>query len=64
MLVQQYLISTRFFLTMGHLIALLMLFSTIENNVEKSMSDSASESEKEAALATSMVDNDSYRLNL
>jgi hypothetical protein len=40
--VQQYLISGRFLTTMGHLIALLLLFSTIENNIQVSMGESYS----------------------
>ena len=45
------LISARFMTTFGHLTALLILFSTIDNNVEKSFQDGAV-TEKEDALSS------------
>ena len=39
------LISARFFTTMGHCVALLILFNTIENNVQKGLEDGESESQ-------------------
>lgn len=53
--VQQYLISARFFTTMGHFVALLILFNTIENNVEVSLGDDRSQDARRNALATSWV---------
>ncbi len=50
--VQDYLISARFLTTIGHLTALLLIFSSIENNVEKSFSDSSSSDEKTRAYET------------
>ena len=47
--VQDYLISARFLTTIGHLTALLLIFSSIQNNVEKSLSDSSTGTEKSVA---------------
>jgi len=47
-----YLISARFVTTMGHLIALLLLFSTVENNIVVSLGDGYSAGEKDAAMST------------
>ena len=47
--VQDYLISARFLTTIGHLTALLLIFSSIQNNVEKSLSDNVSGTEKTIA---------------
>ena len=43
MKVFDYLIGARFFTTMGHCTALLVLFNTIENNVQKGLEDGESE---------------------
>jgi hypothetical protein len=48
MKVSDNLISARFLTTFGHLTALLILFSTIENNVEKSVADGAVEAKDDA----------------
>lgn len=53
--VQQYLISARFVTTMGHLIALLLLFSTVENNINVSLGDNYSSSTRDAAVNTAWV---------
>ena len=53
--VQDYLISARFLTTIGHLTALLLIFSSIENNVEKSFSDSSSSEEKSRAYEASIA---------
>ena len=47
--VQDNVIAARFFTQMGHLTAILVLISTIENNVEKGLEDGESSS---AALAS------------
>mmetsp|Transcript_8104 Transcript_8104/g.13477 ORF Transcript_8104/g.13477 Transcript_8104/m.13477 type:complete len:142 (+) Transcript_8104:104-529(+) len=48
--IQQYLISGRFLTTFGHLVALLLLFATVDNNIEISLGDSASSADKEEAV--------------
>jgi len=42
MAIQDYLISARFITTCGHLTALLLLFSTIKNNISVAIQDGAS----------------------
>lgn len=49
------MISARFITTMGHLIALLMLFSTIENNIILGLPDDYSPDEKHQATEVSWV---------
>ena len=53
--IQHYLISCRFITTMGHFIALLILFSTINNNISVSLSDNYSSDERSKAVNTSWV---------
>lgn len=53
--VQQYLISARFITTMGHFIALLLLFSTIENNIDISLGDNYPSADKKDATETAWV---------
>jgi uncharacterized membrane protein len=53
--VTHYVIATRFMITMGHLTSLLLLFSTIENNVNLSFTDSASDAEKTTAYNSCVV---------
>lgn len=53
--IQHYLISVRFITTMGHFIALLILFSTINNNINVSLSDNYSSTERRTAVNTSWV---------
>jgi len=53
--VQQYLISARFITTMGHFIALLLLFSTIDNNIDESLGDNYASGEKSEARETAWV---------
>lgn len=53
--IQHYLISGRFITTMGHFIALLILFSTINNNINVSLSDNHSSTERITAVNTSWV---------
>ena len=52
---QQVLISARFFTTMGHLVALLMLFATVEHNIMISLPDGYSSSDKQVATETAWV---------
>eukprot|EP01038_Epipyxis_sp_PR26KG_P008267 gene8267-11190_t len=52
MTVQHYLIAARFFTTMGHLVALLVLFGTIDSNIEASIGDNDA-SGKKIAIQTS-----------
>ena len=47
--VQQYLIAARFVTTMGHFIALLLLFSTIENNIHAGLDEDYTTTERETA---------------
>jgi hypothetical protein len=54
-LLQQSLISARFFTTFGHCIALLILFSTIEENVNLGLSDNYSDEERKNAMNTAWV---------
>eukprot|EP01039_Chlorochromonas_danica_P002343 gene2342-2565_t len=49
---QQSLISARFLTTFGHFIALLTLFSTVEENVNLGLKDGYSEEEHRAAMTT------------
>jgi hypothetical protein len=53
--IQRYLISARFFVTIGHFTALLLLFQIIENNVNASLGDNASETAKYEAVQISMA---------
>ena len=52
--VHDYLLMTRFFTTVGHLTATLILFQTISNNVSLSLSDNASSQEVQIAYQTAM----------
>jgi hypothetical protein len=57
--INQILISARFMTTTGHFIALLLLFSTIDNNISMSLSheqnSSAYASERKTAVQTCWV---------
>jgi hypothetical protein len=53
--VQQSLISARFLTTFGHFIALIVLFSTIDNNIEAGLSDNYSDSDRQKAATTAWV---------
>jgi len=53
--IQHYLISGRFITTIGHFIALLILFSTINNNINVSLSDNHTSTERRIAVNTSWV---------
>lgn len=53
--VQDYLISARFLTTVGHLTALLLIFSSIENNVQKSLADNSSDIATTKAYQTSIA---------
>ncbi len=53
--VQQSLISARFMTTFGHFIALLVLFSTIDNNISLPLTDSYSQDERQEAVNTAWV---------
>jgi hypothetical protein len=53
--VQQYLIAARFITTMGHFVALLMLFSTIENNIDASLPDNYTSMQREEATKIAWV---------
>ena len=55
MTVQNYTIATRFFTTIGHLTALLLLFSTIKNNVRVTLGDGASTVDEEEAYQTAIA---------
>jgi DMSO reductase anchor subunit len=62
--VQQYLITARFVTTMGHFIALLLLFSTIQNNINASLGDNYTSAEREEATKIAWVRIESYILLL
>ena len=53
--VQQSLISARFIVTFGHLIALLVLFGTIEENVTVGLSEGYSEEDRKEAMYIAWV---------
>jgi len=53
--VQDYLISARFLTTIGHLTALLLIFSSIQNNVEISLSDNTSTGDRTTAYQKSIA---------
>ncbi len=55
--VQQSLISARFIITFGHLIALLVLFGTIEENVIAGLSENYSEADRKQAMDVAWVSN-------
>ena len=52
---QDYIISTRFMLTLGHFTALLILFGTISSNIHISMTDQAATKDRESAASYSYV---------
>lgn len=53
--VQNYILSARFILTIGHLIALLLVLSTLQTNIEASFPDDASTAEKDKATESCKV---------
>jgi hypothetical protein len=53
--VQHSLITARFFATFGHFIALIVLFSTIENNIQAGLPDNYSGEEHKTATNTAWV---------
>lgn len=55
---QQNILSARFVLTVGHLISILLLLSTIDSNIELSFSDNSPQSDINAALISSKVSED------
>lgn len=52
---QQSIISARFMTTFGHFIALLVLFSTIDNNISVALADNYTVSERKEAVDTAWV---------
>jgi Transmembrane protein len=52
--VHNYIVMTRFFTTIGHLTAVLILFQTINNNIERGFDDTASEADKQQAYQSCM----------
>mmetsp|Transcript_33833 Transcript_33833/g.34463 ORF Transcript_33833/g.34463 Transcript_33833/m.34463 type:complete len:142 (+) Transcript_33833:173-598(+) len=50
---QTVLITARFYTTMGHIIALLLLFSTIQSNINISLSDNSNSVDREEAIRIS-----------
>lgn len=57
--IQYYVLAARFMLTIGHLITILLVLSTLQSNVNASFGDNASEAQLDYALATSRVSGDS-----
>lgn len=60
-LIQQSLIAARFFATFGHFIALIVLFTTIPNNIQAGLPDNYSQSQYLTARNTAWV---SFRILL
>ena len=54
-MVQQSLISARFLVTFGHLVALLVLFPLIEHNVRVSLPDNYSDHQRQSAMTSAWV---------
>mgnify|MGYP001426863716 CR=1 FL=1 len=52
---QDKLIAARFLCTSGHLTAVLLLFATIENNIEVSLTDGASKSDAQTEANSALV---------
>ncbi len=55
MTIKQSLISARFVTTIGHFIALLVLFSTVDNNIALGLPDNYTSSERHSAATTAWV---------
>jgi len=53
--INHYVLSARFMLTVGHLIAILLVFSNLKTNVNASFGDNASSVDIDAAIASSQV---------
>ena len=51
--IRDYLISARFFTTLGHFTGLILLFNTIKANVEVSLADADGESDRSTLLSSS-----------
>lgn len=57
--IQHSLITARFFTTFGHFIALIVLFSTIDNNIRAGLPDNYSEADHTKATNSAWVRNNS-----
>ena len=53
--INHYVLSARFMLTIGHLIALVLVFFTLNTNVHASFGDNASQADIDAALISSQA---------
>ena len=54
-MIREYVVAMRFFTTMGHLLALLILFSTIPNNIRVSLGDGVSAADELVAQQTAIA---------
>ena len=53
-MIKEYIVAMRFFTTMAHFLALLILFATVPNNVRVSLGDSVSASDEQLARQTAL----------
>ena len=54
-MIREYVVAMRFITTMGHLLALLILFSTIPNNIRVSLGDGISAADELVAHQTAIA---------
>ena len=54
-MIREYVVAMRFFTTMGHLLALLILFSTIPNSIRVSLGDGVSAADELVAQQTAIA---------
>lgn len=54
-MIREYVVAMRFLTTMGHFLALLILFSTIPNNIRVSLGDGVSATDEKVAQQTAIV---------
>ena len=54
-MIREYVVAMRFITTMGHLLALLILFSTVPNNIRVSLGDGVSAADELVAHQTAIA---------
>ena len=54
-MIKEYIVAMRFFTTMGHFLALLILFSTVPNNIRVSLGDGVSKADELVASQTAQA---------
>ena len=62
--VQRYLIPGRFIVTTGHIVAFLLVFQIIQNNINATLGSDASDSEKDEAKTSALVSHRNICLSL